>query len=57
MLPVATRDPEVPVDFMRRLVKLRNAVELDDLAEFANQDTEQLLRLLLSTDGVSDPNQ
>ena len=52
MLPLATSRTEVPVDFVRRLVILRNAVKLDDLAQFVNENTKQFLRFLLSSDRV-----
>jgi hypothetical protein len=56
MVPLTAPGAEVPVNFVRRFVKLRNAIHLNHLAEFMDQDTEQLLRILLSADGVCDPN-
>jgi len=40
VLRLAAFDAEVPIDLVRRLVKLRDRVELNHLAEFVHQDTE-----------------
>src|SRR5690349_18585700 len=52
-----TAGTEIPIDFVRGLVELRNAVKWNDLTELAHKDAEQLPRLFLGPDLRRDPNQ
>jgi hypothetical protein len=43
--------------FVRPFIILRDGVELNDLAEFVDQDIEQIARFFLRPDGGRDPKQ
>ena len=57
MIRLPASRPKMPVDLVRGLVELCNAIELYDLPQFVHQDVEQLFRLFRHADGVGDPNQ
>ena len=47
----------MPVDFVRRLVVLRNRIELKNLAQFVDQHAEQFPGLFLRANRRGDTNQ